>query len=178
TRGGMKFRHNFPADGEYRFAVLDLDVGLYTRTMETRHALVLLVDGREVFRKALGGLEDLSIVDHGGAPGRAQIMERFKNITVQVHAGVHDIVVTFIEPAEIETDEFVNSTSYGNFGSGIGGARMNVGVHVIGPFTSPGVSKSPTRDRIFICQPEAGREERGLGSPETQEEERDCARRI
>ncbi|MBI2149435.1 MAG: DUF1587 domain-containing protein [Acidobacteria bacterium] len=50
TRGGMKFRHNFPADGEYRFTILDLDVGLYTRTMETRHTLVLLVDGREVFR--------------------------------------------------------------------------------------------------------------------------------
>src|SRR5215470_15520071 len=31
TRGGMKFRHNFPADGQYRFTVLDLDVGLYTR---------------------------------------------------------------------------------------------------------------------------------------------------
>src|SRR5436309_7600229 len=29
TRGGMKFKHNFPADGEYRFTILDLDVGLY-----------------------------------------------------------------------------------------------------------------------------------------------------
>ena len=103
TRGGMKFRHNFPADGEYRFTVLDLDVGLYTRTVETRHTLILLVDGREVFRKALGGPEDLSIVDHGGAPGRAQIMERFSNIPVQVRAGVHDIVVTFIERAEVQT---------------------------------------------------------------------------
>src|SRR5215510_11372892 len=96
TRGGMKFRHNFAADGEYRFTVLDLDVGLYTRTMETRHTLIMLVDGREVFRKALGGSEDLSIVDHGGATGRAQIMERFKNITVPVRACVHDVVVTFI----------------------------------------------------------------------------------
>jgi hypothetical protein len=38
----MKFRHNFPADGEYRFTILDLDVGLYTRTLETRHTLVML----------------------------------------------------------------------------------------------------------------------------------------
>jgi hypothetical protein len=80
TRGGMKFRHNFPADGEYRFTILDLDVGLYTRTVETRHTLIMLVDGREVFRQALGGPEDLSIVDKGGAPGRAKIMERFSNI--------------------------------------------------------------------------------------------------
>jgi mono/diheme cytochrome c family protein len=177
TRGGMKLRHNFHADGEYRFTVLDLDVGLYTRTMETRHTLVLLVDGREVFRKALGGLEDLSIVDHGGAPGRAQIMERFKNIPVQVHAGVHDIVVTFIERAEIETDEFVNSRTDGNFGTGLRAPRMIDGVTVMGPFNSPGVSKTLSRDRIFICQPET-REARGLASPKPGKDNPDCARRI
>ena len=47
-----------------RMLVLDLDVGLYTRTMETRHTLVMLVDGREVFRKALGGPDSSAI-----APG-------------------------------------------------------------------------------------------------------------
>ncbi len=47
----MKFRHNFPADGEYRFTVLDLDVGLYTRTVETRHTLILLVDGKKYSAK-------------------------------------------------------------------------------------------------------------------------------
>ena len=30
TRGGMRFKHNFPADGEYRINVLDLGLGLYT----------------------------------------------------------------------------------------------------------------------------------------------------
>src|SRR5204863_8618426 len=159
TRGGMKFRHNFPADGEYRFTILDLDVGLYTRTLETRHTLVLLVDGREVFRKPLGGPEDLSIVDHGGAPGRAQIMERFSNIPVQVRAGVHDVVVTFIERAEAETDEFVASRTDGTFfGSGLRAPRMVDGVTVVGPFNSPGVSKTASRERIFICQPQAGQE--------------------
>jgi cytochrome c553 len=155
TRGGMKFRHNFPADGEYRFTVLDLDVGLYTRTMETRHTLVMLVDGREVFRKALGGAEDLSIVDHGGAPGRAEIMKRFSNIPVPVHAGVHDVVVTFIERAEAETDEFVSGAgTTGSFGSGLHAPRMIDGVTVVGPFNSPGVSKTSSRERIFICQPQ------------------------
>ena len=71
TRGGMKFRHNFPADGEYRFTIPDLGVDLYTRVVETRHTLIILVDGREVFRESLGGPEDLQTVDRGGAPGRA-----------------------------------------------------------------------------------------------------------
>src|SRR5207245_10461328 len=130
----MKFRHNFPADGEYRFTVLDLDVGLYTRTMESRHTLVLLVDGREVFRKALGGPEDLSLVDHGGARGRAKIMERFSTIPVPSRAGVHDIVVTFIERAAVETDGFVSTASTdGNFGAGLRTTRMVGGLPVSAP---------------------------------------------
>jgi hypothetical protein len=156
TRGGMKFKHNFPADGEYRFTVLDLDVGLYTRTVETRHTLILLVDGREVFRKALGGAEDLSAVDKGGAPARAQLMERFAKIPVQVKAGVHNVVVTFIERAEIQTDEFVSTASTGgNFGQGLRAPRMIDGVTVAGPFNSPGVSKTVSRERLFICQARA-----------------------
>src|SRR5262249_42223223 len=71
-RGGLKFRHNFPADGEYRFTILDLGLDLYTRAVETRHTLVILVDGREVFRESVGGTEDLRLVDHGGAPARAE----------------------------------------------------------------------------------------------------------
>lgn len=170
TRGGMKFKHNFPADGEYRFTVLDLDVGLYTRTVETRHTLVLLVDGREVFRKALGGPEDLSTVDKGGAPARAQLMERFAKIPVQVKAGVHNVVVTFIERAEIQTDEFVSTASTGgNFGQGLRAPRMIDGVTVAGPFNSPGVSKTVSRERLFICQPERG-------APES--EVQGCARNI
>jgi hypothetical protein len=159
TRGGMKFRHNFPADGEYRFTVLDLDVGLYTRTVETRHTLILLVDGREVFRRPLGGPEDLSTADHGGAPGRAQIMERFANIPVQVKAGLHDVVVTFIERAEIENDEFVNVGTGGSFGQGLRAPRMIDGVTVVGPFNSPGVSETPSRQRVFICKPQRGQEQ-------------------
>jgi hypothetical protein len=168
TRGGMKFRHNFPADGEYRFTVLDLDVGLYTRTVETRHTMVLLVDGREVARRALGGPEDLAIVDQGGAPGRAQVMERFSNIPVQVRSGFHDVVVTFIERASVQTDEFVNVPTTGGFGQGLRAPRMIDGVTVTGPYNSPGVSKTPSRERLFICQPRAG----------DAADERACARKI
>ena len=54
TRGGMKFRHVFPADGEYRFSIGDLGIDLYTRAVETRHTVIILVDGREVFREYAG----------------------------------------------------------------------------------------------------------------------------
>src|SRR5262249_32940840 len=33
-RGGMRFKHNFPADGEYRINILNLSLNLYTSTLE------------------------------------------------------------------------------------------------------------------------------------------------
>src|SRR5262249_33972467 len=71
TRGGMKFRHNFQADGEYRFTILDLGIDLYSRVLETRHTVVILVDGREVFRGDVGGAEGLRAGGRTGARGRA-----------------------------------------------------------------------------------------------------------
>ena len=55
TRGGVKFKHNFPADGEYRINLLDLSVGLYTATMEHESTVVIMIDGQTVFRQPIGG---------------------------------------------------------------------------------------------------------------------------
>ena len=165
TRGGVKFRHNFPADGEYRFTIPDLGVDLYTRAVETRHTVIILVDGREMFRGAVGGTEDLRLVDRGGAPARAEIMKRFANIPVKVNAGTHDVAVTFVERARVESDEFVGFLPGDAFSRGDREPRLVGGVDVMGPFNSTGVSETPSRRRVFICKPEPNRE-------------RECARRI
>ena len=168
TRGGMKFRHTFPADGEYRFTIADLGIDLYTRVTENRHTVVLQVDGREVFRGPLGGDEDRKIIDRGGAPARAAVMKRFAGIPVQVKAGTYDVAVAFIERARIESDEFVQFLPGDEFSRGDRMARLVGGVQVEGPFNSPGVSDTPSRRKVFVCKP-------------VQEEaasERACARRI
>jgi hypothetical protein len=165
TRGGMTFRHHFPSDGEYRFTIPDLGVDLYTRAVETRHTLVMLIDGREVFRESLGGREDMRTVDRGGAPGRADVMKRFTNIPIQVKAGPHDVAIAFIERARIESDEFVANMPGDLFSRGDREPRMVDGVQVVGPFNSPGVSDTPSRRRVLVCRPSAN-------------DERACARRI
>jgi mono/diheme cytochrome c family protein len=173
TRGGMKFRHNFPADGEYRFTIQDLGIDLYSRVVETRHTAVILVDGREVFRGAIGGTEDLRTVDRRGAPGRAEVMKRFANIPVQVKAGSYDVAVTFIERARVESDEFVGFLPGDEFSRGDREPRLVSGVQVTGPFNSPGVSDTPSRRKIFICRPQSRR-----SSTESTASEGGCARRI
>jgi len=155
TRGGMKFRHNFPADGEYRVTILDLGIDLYSRVLDTRHRVVILIDGREVFRGELGGTEDLRTVDRKGAPGRAEVTNRFANLPVQVKAGIHDVAVTFIERARVQSDEFVGFLPGDEFSRGDREPRLVSGVKVDGPFNSPGVSDTPSRRKIFVCRPPA-----------------------
>jgi mono/diheme cytochrome c family protein len=161
TRGGMKFRHNFPADGEYRFTILDLGIDLYSRVLETRHTVVILVDGREVFRGPIGGPEDLRTADRKGAPGRAEVIKRFANIPVPMKAGTYDVAVTFVERARVESDEFVGGPqgflAGDEFSRGDREPRLVSGVKVEGPFNSSGVSDTPSRRKIFICRPEPRR---------------------
>jgi hypothetical protein len=167
SRGGMAFKHHFPADGEYRFSVLDLDVGLYPWAAETRHTLVILVDGREVFRGDIGGPEDLALVDREGADGRKKIMDRFANIPVHAKAGMHEVVVTFIERAKAHTDEYVGGA--GGFGGDFGrlrAPRLLDGVQIVGPLGSTGLSRTVSREKLFVCEPRSPAEEPA------------CARRI
>ena len=174
TRGGMKFRHTFPADGEYRFTFPDLGVDLYTRVVETKHTLVLLIDGREVFRESLGGPEDMKTVDRGGAPGRAKVMERFTNVPVRVKAGTYDVQVAFIERARIESDEFVDDLPGDEFSRGDRFPRLVDGVTVRGPFNATGVSDTASRKKVFVCYPAQG----GVKTALYVSDERACARRI
>src|SRR6516164_3788012 len=158
TRGGMRFKHNFPADGEYRINILNLGLGLYSNTIENESTLVIMIDGKIVFRKPIGGPADREIIDHKGADGRAEIMARFTKIPVQVQAGVRDMVVTFIDRSHVESDDNVASgfSGIGALGFGAGNGRMprlGDGVEILGPYNPTGVSKTPSRALIFVCDP-------------------------
>jgi mono/diheme cytochrome c family protein len=158
TRGGMRFKHNFPADGEYRINVLDLSLGLYTATVENESTLVIMIDGKIVFRKPIGGPADQALVDRKGPAGRDEIMSRFTKIPVQVEAGVRDVIVAFIDRSRVESDENVaagfGGTGALGFGAGNGRMpRLGDGVEIVGPYNSTGVSRTPSRALIFVCDP-------------------------
>jgi mono/diheme cytochrome c family protein len=173
TRGGIRFKHNFVADGEYRITINDLSVGLYTSSMENESTLVIMIDGKIVFRKPIGGPLDQALADRKAADGRALIMERFSKIPVQVRAGVRDVVVAFIDRSHVESDENVanlnpsgglnGSAAFGQANNRI--PRLVDGVEINGPHNITGVSKTPSRELIFVCDP-------------VSKEELSCARQI
>ena len=163
TRGGMKARHTFAADGEYRLTVTNVGVGLYPRALETRHTLVVLVDRKEVFRADIGGPEDLAFMDRGGAPARAEIMRRFTDIPLQVTAGVHELAVTFINRSRALSDEQISTFTPAEAFSYTGAPRVPGivgGIDLIGPFNSPGLSPTASRRKLFVCEPEVADRER------------------
>src|SRR5579872_5130805 len=163
TRGGIKFKHDFPADGEYRINIDDLSVGLYTGSMENESTLVGMIDGKIIFRKPIGGPADQALADRKGADGRALIMERFQKIPVQVQAGVRDVVIAFIDRSHVESDENVASQPVFNGLTGstaVAGRmpRLVNGVEIVGPYNPKGVSKTPSRALIFVCDPKPAEE--------------------
>src|SRR5205085_2310720 len=82
-----------------------LAVGPYSNALVRENTVVILIDGRIVFRKPIGGAEDLSLADRTAGTGRAQIMDRFTKIPVMAKAGVHDVVVAFVDRSHVETGE-------------------------------------------------------------------------
>ena len=120
--GGIRAKHNFSADGEYRFQIHfpDQMLGLYTANLENEATVVLLIDGKVVFKKAIGGVDDLMLNNRKAGDGRAQIQARFDKIPIQVQAGTREVVVGFVERSRFE------STSYLAVG-GLGGGAVFAG---------------------------------------------------
>ena len=170
TRGGTRFEYTFPADGEYRVTITDLDFGLYPRGVENETNVVVLIDRKEVFRGQVGGEKDREFVDRGGgAPAGAKLMQRFANIPVQVTAGQHEVVVTFIERARVATDDLIaGGTQYDGFAfkGYLRLPRLIGPIQIVGPQPGAGPTRTASRDKLFICKPERA------------EQERACAERI
>src|ERR1700724_2439074 len=142
TRGGTRFEYTFPADGEYRVTISDLDFGLYPRGVENETTVVVLIDRKEVFREKVGGDADRAFVDRGGgAPAGAKLMQRFANIPVQVTGGVHEVVVTFIERSRVATDDLIaGGTQYSGFAfkGYLRLPRVIGSIQVVGPYAATG----------------------------------------
>jgi hypothetical protein len=187
TRGGIKFKHNFPADGEYRITLNDLEVGPYSNSVVRENTVVIMIDGRTVFRKSIGGPVDLSLADRKAGTGRAQIMERFSKIPVQVKAGVRDVVVAFVDRSHVETSENLEKLqAYGGLTGGAAApdwlAHLLDGVVVAGPYNPTGVSMTPSRALIFVCDPAERKRDsakpQGTAQPQLKTDEPACARQI
>src|SRR5688572_31464511 len=123
----------------------------------------MLLQRNGVFRLQLGGREELLRSKPDGGPAKAEIMQRFAKIPVQITAGTHEIAITFVERARAATEDHIfGFQPYGGF-SYNGKLRVPKilgAVQIEGPFGATGLSRTASRDKIFVCTPESPADER------------------
>ena len=150
TRGGMKVKHNFPADGEYELTIGDMALAREVPRMEFENTVLVLLDGREIYRTNIGGEADHKAIDQRLDPAVEEINGRLRKIKFDATAGQHEVIVTFLHRSYAESDERTRTVALH------GGQERIQAVHALqirGPLKVTGLGSSPSRDRIFICRP-------------------------
>src|SRR5205814_2294847 len=130
--------------------------GGYVRGLEYEHTLIITIDGNRVFAGKVGGEDDIKAIDQKQAPAVGAINGRFQNIPVAVKAGPHKVGVTFIARTYAESDEVLHSFIPGRGEDRI--ARIS-SVEVLGPFNPAGITPTPSRKQVFVCQPSSSASE-------------------
>ena len=151
TRGGVLGNVDLPSDGEYRINIPDLVSHIWGNGMEYENPVVVTVDNKVIYETTVGGDEDAKYYDQGGSAAFDKVNARLKNIKFQTTAGPHKIGVTFKRQSFAESDDEVQQ-----FTPGGGQDRLYriPSFQLLGPFDVKGLSSTPSRERIFKCNPE------------------------
>jgi hypothetical protein len=183
TRGGLRFRHNFPQDAEYELAIsLVRNFHGYVTGLEFAHRVEIAIDGEQVFAAQVGGAADNLASDRNMSAAAEAIAERLK-ARVRVAAGPHDVGVTFYRRNHAPSDEPLQLHERHHDLQDMNGLPIVEQVTVTGPFDATGAGDTPSRRRIFSCRPAAAAQEADparsrRSSRDIQASEDGCARTI
>ena len=147
TRGGIVARHDFPADGEYKFSIQNFGIGSFIPNEQ----LALLIDGERAHVWPYRGV--------GAAVGMTADGDGTLEVTVPVRAGSRVVGATFIatnyrpsldiirhyDRQSLENNTIPQIQNYPAIGF----------VRVQGPFNAQRPADSASRRRIFACKPSA-----------------------
>ena len=145
SRGGIAVRHYFPVDGEYdlrvRLARTYADV---IRGLQTSSDVDLRVDGARV-----------TTFKVGGTPAESQDADEPLHVRVPIKAGSRQVVATILKtdgarPEGLGPDRIPIWNRDGDVPSFPLGISSLL---VTGPYNGRVPAASPSRQRIFVCQP-------------------------
>ncbi|MBM89980.1 MAG: hypothetical protein CMQ41_16580 [Gammaproteobacteria bacterium] len=147
TRGGILVPYQFPVDAEY-----ELNVQLSNaRGLEDTHRLEITIDGVPVETVEVGPSTSI-------------------DLKVPIAAGPHDVGVAFYRrpPALVEQvrERFENPRTSGNSGGPLGSMPFVSSLTIEGPFNFRRSGDTPSREKVFSC------------NPNTADEEQACAEQI
>jgi len=149
SRGGLSVRHHFPVDGEYEFSVR-LATGRYDQILglERDRQLDLRLDDQRVDLFTIEATQFAGMSVHGEGPTADSHLQ----IRVPVKAGTRSVTATFLKDTVIPEGIQIRAREAAFF-EGVG--RLSI----TGPYEIEGPGTTASRERIFICRPEAANEE-------------------
>jgi hypothetical protein len=147
TRGGIVARHDFPADGEYKFSIQNFGVGSYIPNEQ----LALIIDGERAYVWPYRGV--------GVNVGMTADADGTLEVTVPVRAGSRLVGATFIatnyrpsldiirhyDRKSLENNTIPQLQNYPAIGF----------VRIQGPFNAQRPENSASRRKVFACKPSA-----------------------
>ena len=150
TRGGVSIPYTFAQDGEYEIQMWlarDLNGNVGGLREPRTHELVLLVDREPVANFTI----------HKPAGDDTQLDKDLK-ARIAVRAGPHEIGVTFVRDGSslIETARQPLHARYNERRQPRTAPAIDQ-VSVTGPYGAKGAENTPSRQRLFVCQPEASK---------------------
>ena len=159
TRGGILIHHDFPLDAEYGFDVFLLrNIVGYMTGLEWPHELEIAIDGERVFLENVGGKQDNAMSDANMSAAANAIDARLRKRQF-VLAGPHDVTVTFLEKSAAETQEPLELHTRNLDLQDMNGIPVLDYVNITGPFNARGAGTTPSRQRIFTCEPATAADE-------------------
>jgi Protein of unknown function (DUF1592)/Protein of unknown function (DUF1588)/Protein of unknown function (DUF1585)/Protein of unknown function (DUF1587)/Protein of unknown function (DUF1595)/Cytochrome C oxidase, cbb3-type, subunit III len=185
SRGGIAVRHYFPVDGEYILKLrLQRTYQDVIRGLNEPNQIEVRVDGVRVAQfKIGGGAETIAqaLADYRDVrPGEITNGDEPLQVRLPLKAGLKTVLATIVKSNDILPE-------------GLGPARIPVwsregdvptvpasisSLMIGGPYNGQVPKDSPSRRRIFVCQPGSRAAERKRDSAQPKVEESACAKKI
>jgi mono/diheme cytochrome c family protein len=156
SRGGIAARHYFPVDGEYviKLRLLQTYAGVI-RGLNTPATIEIRVDGARVGQFTIGG--------KGEPTDKAD--ERLQ-ARVQLKAGMREVLATIVKSEDIRAEGLgPERVPIWNREGDVPSAELAISSLLIGgPYNGRVPQDSPSRRRVFICQPASASDETGCAT--------------
>ena len=165
ARGGIAVRHHFPVDAEYVIRIrLQRNADYAVLGLAKPRRLDVRLDGERVQRYTIGGPSDAG--DAGAAALNLVAAEVTQaadfELRVPVAAGFRSLAVSFqnvsSEPEGVYqplVTDYSYAMDYGNADTEPAIGSVTIG----GPFDTKGLGETPSRDRVFVCEPHGASDE-------------------
>ena len=160
TVGGQALDLTLPLDGEYQFEVRLFRTNLGTmRGLEYPHQLEIAVDGQRVHLASFGGDKEIASSSENPTTTGNDVDGRF-TARVPLKAGPRHITIAFIEKTRaLNTRRLQNYVRSSADTIDFSGYPHIDQIIFTGPFNPTGPGDTPSRRRIFICQPKDAADE-------------------